>query len=126
MEQRTKRLVSLPLEPRQEAEILRLLDDAGIAHKETRSIARFFGSNAIWVAEVDYPRAKALVEMQVEEYAIAARAEWNADWARQHGGSYAQWLWNRLRHADSDAILRAILLILLVCVLLLYPLALML
>lgn len=125
-EVRTRRLVSLPLEPRQEAEILRLLDDAGIAHKETRSIARFIGSDAIWVAEADYPRAKALVEKQVEEYAAAARAEWNSDWSREHGGSYAQWLWKRRRNADPDAIVRAILLILLVCVLLLYPLALML
>ena len=126
MEARTRRLVSLPLEPRQEAEILRLLDDAGIAHQETRSMSRFFGSDAIWVAEADYPRAQALVEKEVAEYAAAARAEWNADGAREHRGSYAQWLWKRLRNADPDAILRAILLILLVCVLLLYPLALML
>lgn len=121
---RRKRLASLPLPPEQEQEILRLLDGAGIAHKETRSTSRFFGSDAIWVAEEDYARARQIVDREAAEYAAAARAEWNAEWRREHGGSYARWLWSRLRGTTPEALMRALLLILLVAVMLLYPLAL--
>jgi hypothetical protein len=119
-----KRLVALPLEPEQEREILRLLDEAGIAHKETRSRSRLFGSDAIWVSEQDYLRAREIVDSEAAEYAAAARAEWNAEWRREHGGSYARWLWNRLRRTTPEALVRALVLILLVGLMLLYPLAL--
>jgi len=121
---RTKRLAGLALEPDQEREILQLLDEAGIAHKETRSKSRFFGSDAIWVAEQDYPRAKAIVEEEAAEYAAAARAQWQAEWRCEHGGSYARWLWNRLRRTTPEELVRALVLIVLVSVMLLYPLAL--
>ena len=119
-----KRLVGLPLEPGQEDEILRLLDEAGIAHKETRAKSRLFGSDAIWVAEQDYPRAKAIVDEEAAEYAAAAREQWRDEWHREHGGSYARWLWKRLRRTTQEEIVRALVLILLVAVMLLYPLAL--
>jgi hypothetical protein len=119
-----KRLVALPLEPEQEREILRLLDEAGIAHKETRSKSRLFGSDAIWVFAQDYPRAREIVDNEAAEYAAAARAEWNAEWRREHGGSYARWLWNGLRRTTPEALVRALVLILLVGLMLLYPLAL--
>ena len=119
-----KRLVALPLEPEQEREILCLLDEAGIAHKETRSRSRLFGSDAIWVSEQDYLRAREIVDSEAAEYAAAARAEWNAEWRREHGGSYARWLWNRLRRTTPEALVRALVLILLVGLMLLYPLAL--
>lgn len=125
MTRRTRRLASLPLPPEQEQEILRLLDEAGIEHKETRSRARFFGSDAIWVPEEDYSRARAIVDREAVEYAAAARAEWNAEWRHEHGGSYARWLWSRLRRATTDDVLRVLLLLLLVGLMLLYPLALM-
>jgi hypothetical protein len=122
---RTKRLVSLPLEPDQEHEILRLLDEAGIAHKETRSMSRFFGSNAIWVPEADYPRAKDILDRQAAGYANSAREQWQAEWRREHGGSYLRWLLNRMRRATMDDVLRVLLLAALVGVMLLYPLSLM-
>lgn len=122
---RTKRLASLPLPPEQEREILRLLDGAGIEHQETRSRSRFFGSDAIWVSAQDYPRARAILDQESAEYAAAARAEWNAEWRREHGGSYARWLRSRLRRATIDDVLRVLLLLLLVGLMLLYPLALM-
>lgn len=122
---RTRRLAGLPLPPEQEREILRRLDEAGIAHLESRSKSRLFGGDAIWVAEGDYPRAREILDRQAAEYAASARAEWDAEWRREHGGSYARWLWSRLRRASADDVLRVLLLILLVGLMLLYPLALM-
>lgn len=119
-----KRLASLPLPPEQEREILRLLDEAGIAHKETRAKSRLFGSDAIWVAEQDYLRAKEIVDKEAAQYAAAARAQWRDEWHREHGGSYARWLWNRLRRTTPEALVRALVLILLVGLMLFYPLAL--
>lgn len=52
-----------------------------------------------------------------------ARSEWNAEWIAEHKGSYVQWLWNRARHASLAAVLQALLLMALVCLMLLYPLA---
>ena len=120
-----KRLVGLPLEPGQEDEILRLLDEAGIAHKETRSRSRLFGSDAIWVSAQDYPRARQIVDKEATEYAAVARALWQAEWRREHRGSYARWLWNRLRRATMEDFVRALFLIALVSLMLLYPLTLM-
>lgn len=119
-----KRLASLPLPPEQEGEILRLLDEAGIAHKETRAKSRLFGSDAIWVSEQDYPRAKEIVDQEATEYAAAAREAWQAEWRREHGGSYARWLWHRLRRATLEDVVRALVLIALVALMLLYPLTL--
>ncbi|MEX2241478.1 MAG: hypothetical protein WD775_12385 [Burkholderiales bacterium] len=124
MEGRTERLVSLPLEPDQEREILRLLDEAKIAHQETRSKSRLFGSDAIWVAQGDYPRAKEILDREAADYAAAARETWQAQWHREHGGSYARWLWSRLRRATMEDFVRALFLIALVGLMLLYPLAL--
>ena len=123
MEGRTRRLVSLPLEPEQEQEILRRLDTAGIAHQETRSMSRFFGSNAIWVPEADYLRAKDILDRQAAEYAGVKRELWQAEWQRDHGGSYARWLLHRMRRATMDDILRVLLLAALVGLMLLYPIA---
>jgi hypothetical protein len=125
MEGSTRRLVSLPLEPEQEQEILRRLDAAGIAHKETRSMSRLFGSNAIWVPEADYPRAKEILDREAAEYAGAAREQWQAEWRREHGGSYLRWLLNRMRRATMDDVLRVLALIALVGLMLLYPIAIM-
>ena len=124
MEGRTKRLVSLPLEPDQEREILRLLDEAGIAHRETRSKSRLFGSDAIWVAQGDYPRAKEILDRETADYAAAARETWQAEWRREHGGSYARWLRNRLRRATMEDFVRALFLVALLSLMLLYPLSL--
>jgi len=124
MEGRTKRLVSLPLEPDQEREILRLLDEAGIAHQETRSKSRLFGSDAIWVAQGDHPRAKEILDREAADYAAAARETWQAQWRREHGGSYARWLWNRLRRATMEDFVRALFLVALLSLMLLYPLSL--
>jgi hypothetical protein len=118
-----KRLVALPLEERQETEIVRRLTDAGIAHRAARSPFRFLGADAIWVADEDYARARALLEGEVKEFASQARAEWNTEWRNAHRGAYLHWLWHRARHASMDDVLRALLLIALVAVLLLYPLA---
>jgi hypothetical protein len=119
-----KRLVALPLEAEQEREILRLLDEAGIAHKETRSKSRLFGSDAIWVSEQDYLRARKIVDKEAAEYAAAARAQWQAEWRREHGGSYARWLWSRLRRATMEDFMRALFLVALLGLMLLYPLTL--
>jgi len=124
MEGRTKRLVSLPLEPDQEREILRLLDEAAIAHQEARSKSRLFGSDAIWVAQGDYPRAKEILDREAAGYAAAARETWQAEWRREHGGSYARWLRNRLRRATMEDFVRAVFLVALLSLMLLYPLSL--
>jgi hypothetical protein len=119
-----KRLVALPLESEQEREILRLLDEAGIAHKETRAKSKLFGSDAIWVSEQDYQRAKQIVDKESAQYAAAARAQWQVQWRREHGGSYARWLCSRLRRATPEDVVRALFLVALLGLMLLYPLTL--
>jgi hypothetical protein len=125
MEGRTRRLVSLPLPPEQERGLFQQLDEAGIAHREAHSKSRLFGSDAIWVAEADYPRAKDILDRQAAEYADSAREQWQAEWRREHGGSYLRWLHNRLRRATMDDVLRVLVLIALVGLMLLYPIAIM-
>ena len=88
-------------------------------------MSRFFGSNAIWVPEADYLRAKDILDRQAAEYAKSAREQWQAEWRREHGGSYLRWLLNRMRRATMDDVLRVLLLAALVGVMLLYPLSLM-
>ncbi len=120
----TRRLVGLPLAPEQERELLRLLDEAGIEHKETRAKSRLFGADAIWVSEPDYPRAKEILDREAAAYAAAAREQWRDEWQREHRGSHARWLWNRLRRTTPEELVRALALIVLVSAMLLYPLAL--
>jgi len=124
IEGRTRRLASLPLPAEQERELLRLLDEAGIEHREARSKSRLFGGDAIWVAEADYPRASEILEREATQYAAAAREKWQAQWRDEHGGSYRRWLWSRLRHATMEDVVRALFLIALVALMLLYPLSL--
>ena len=118
-----KRLVGLPLDPRLEDKIFRLLVQAGIPYRETRSPSRFLGGDAIWVNDEDYAQASALVEGEANTFAAMVRADWNAEWDTVHKGSYALWMWNRLRRASVATLVRVILLIAVVSVMLLYPLA---
>lgn len=122
---RTRRLVSLPLEPDQEHELLRLLDEAGIAHREARSGSRLFSGDAIWVAEADYAGAKEVLDREAAGYAAAARAKWQAEWRDVHASSYLRWLFSRLGRATMEDVLRVLLLAALVGLMLLYPLVLM-
>lgn len=124
MEDRTRRLAGLPLPPDQERDLLRRLDEAGIAHREARSRSRLFGGDAVWVAQADYPRAKEILEREAAEYATVARERWEAEWRGEHQGSYARWLWNRLQRATTEDFVRALFLIALVALMLLYPLSL--
>ena len=124
-EGRTRRLVGLPLPAEQERELLRLLDEAGIAHREARSRSRLFGSDAIWVDEADYPRANEILEREAAQYAAAAREKWQAEWRDAYGRSYLRWLWRRVRDATVEDVVRALFLIALVALMLLYPLSLM-
>jgi hypothetical protein len=118
-----KRLVGLPLDAQQENEIMRLLSDAGIPYRESRSPFRLLSGDAIWVSDDDYPRARALLEREAESFAANARAEWNAAWVAEHKGSYLLWLWSRVRGASMASLVRVLLLIALVGLMLLYPLA---
>lgn len=118
-----KRLVGLPLDERQENEIMRLLAEAGIPYREARSPFRLLGADAIWVSDEDYPRASAILETEAKAYTEMARAEWNAEWVNEHKGSYLLWLWSRVRRASIDDIVKVLFLIALVGVMLLYPLA---
>lgn len=102
---------------------MRLLDEAGIRYKETRSPFRLLSADAIWVEDEDYPRAQAILEDEAKAYAETARAEWNAEWVAEHKGSYLRWLWSRVRHASLAGFLTALFLIALVAVMLFYPLA---
>lgn len=103
---------------------MRLLDEAGIPYKETRSPFRLLSADAIWVADEDYQRACAIIEDEAKAYAEEARAQWNAEWAAEHKGSYLRWLWSRVRQASFAGLVTALFLIALVCVMLFYPLAL--
>jgi hypothetical protein len=118
-----RRLVGLPLDARQEQEIMRLLDDAGIRYKETRSPFRLLSADALWVEDEDYPRARAILEDEAQAYAETARAAWNAEWVAEHQGSYLRWLWSRMRRASPAGLLTALFMIALVAVMLFYPLA---
>lgn len=124
-EGRTRRLASLPLPVEQERELLRLLDESGIAHREARSRSRLFGGDAIWVGEADYARAKEILDREAARYAAAAREAWQAQWRAEHGGSYLRWLRSRARNATLEDLVRALFLIALVALMLLYPLSLM-
>ncbi len=119
-----KRLVGLPLEPRQEQEILGLLEEARIDYRVTRTPAAFVGGDAIWVPDEDYPRAKQLLDEEARSFAASAREEWNAEWQAEHKGAYLLWLWNRLRRTPPETLLRALLLIAVLALTLFYPLAL--
>lgn len=118
-----KRLVGLPLEERQEKEIMRVLTEAGIAYRETRSPFRLLSADAIWVADEDYARASALLDNEAKAFAETAREEWHAEWLGTHKGSYLRWLWSRVRRGTLADLLRVVLLIALVGVMLFYPLA---
>ena len=102
---------------------MRLLTQAGIAYRETRSPFRFLGADAIWVSDEDYARARAILEGEAKAFAENARAEWNAEWVTVHKGSYVRWLWSRVGHASFGSFLRVLFLIALVGVMLFYPLA---
>ena len=102
---------------------MRLLSEAGIEYREARSPFRLFGADAIWVSDEDYPRARAILEEEAKAFAEMARAEWRAEWVGEHKGSYARWLWSRVRQASFAGLVTALLLIALVGVMLLYPLA---
>jgi len=118
-----RRLVRLPLEPRQHDELRRLLAAAAIEYRESPPRFAFLGG-AILVADEDYPRARALLEKHVADYAARARAEWQDEWAREHRGSYARWLLARLRAATPEKLATGLLLAVLAALLLLYPLVL--
>ena len=118
-----RRLVGLPLDVRQEDEIMRLLKEAGIPYRETRSPFRLFGADAIWVADEDYARAHAILEGEAKAFAEIARAEWKAEWVREHQASYLRWLWSRVRQASFDRLVTILFLIALAGVMLFYPLA---
>ena len=119
-----KRLVGLPLEEGQEEEILRMLDDAGIGYRVTRSFSIFIGGGAIWVEDEDQPRARDLLEREAQAFAASARARWRAEWRSEHQGSYWLWLWHRLRQTSPATLLKALVLIGILGLMLLYPLAL--
>jgi hypothetical protein len=119
-----KRLVGLPLEQGQEDDILRMLDEARIAYRVTRSFSIFIGGGAVWVPDEDYPRAHELLEREAQAFAVSARANWRAEWRSEHQGSYRLWLWNRFRRTSPSTLLKAIALIGILALLLFYPLAL--
>ncbi|MBE0615865.1 MAG: hypothetical protein IH604_19515 [Burkholderiales bacterium] len=102
---------------------MRLLTEAGIPYREARSPFRLFGADAIWVSDDDYPRACAILEGEAKAFAEIARAEWKAEWIREHKASYLQWLWSRVRQASLDRLVTILFLIALVGVMLFYPLA---
>lgn len=102
---------------------MRMLDEAGIQYRETRSPFRLLSADAIWVADEDYPRARAILESEAEAFAAQARAEWQAQWATEHKSSYLLWLWSRMRSASLAGLVTTLLLIALVALMLLYPLA---
>lgn len=102
---------------------MRMLDEAGIQYRETRSPFRLLSADAIWVADEDYAQARALLESEAEAFAAKARAEWKVQWVTEHKGSYLLWLWGRMRRASLASLLQLLLLIALVAVMLLYPLA---
>ena len=102
---------------------MRLLAEAGIPYRETRSPFSLLGADAIWVSDEDYPRACAILEDEAKVFAEMARAEWNAEWVGEHKASYTRWIWNRIRQASLAGLLTALLLIALVGVMLFYPLA---
>ena len=102
---------------------MRLLTEAGIRYRETRSPFRLLSADAIWVSDEDHPRACAILEGEAKAFAEIARAEWNAQWVREHKGSYVRWLWSRFRQASFASLLTVLLLIALVGVMLFYPLA---
>ena len=102
---------------------MRLLTEAGIPYRETRSPFRLLGADAIWVSDEDYARACAILEGEAKAFAETARAEWNAEWVTEHKGSYVRWLWSRVRQASFAGLLTVLFLIALVGVMLFYPLA---
>lgn len=102
---------------------MRLLTEAGIQYRETRSPFRLLGADAIWVTDEDYARARAILEGEAKAFAETARAEWNAEWVGEHKGSYVRWLWSHVRQASLASFLTVLFLIALVAVMLFYPLA---
>lgn len=90
-----------------------------------RSKSRLFGGDAIWVDDADYARAKEILEREAAQYAATAREQWQQEWRDVHGGSYLRWLGRRLQNATAEDVVRALFLIALVALMLLYPLSLM-
>lgn len=117
-----RRLVPLPLDDEQHSEIVRLLQEAQIDYREVTSPSRFLGSDAIWVADGDFPRAHELVQKEAEAFAARRRDQWRAEWTSEHAQSYTRWLWCRLRLSPAETLLKIAALLALIGLLLIYPL----
>lgn len=116
-----KRLVPLPLDPEQHEDLARVLDEARIDWREVKSPSRLFSSDAIWVADEDFVRARELLRQQSEAFAAKRRSEWQAEWTSEHAESYARWLWRRMRENPAGLLLKLAALIVLAGLLLLFP-----
>ena len=122
MPEHMKRLIPLPLDPEQHEEIVRLLQEAQIEYREISAPSRLLSSDAMWVAEDDYPRAHELVQKQSKAFAARRRDQWQAEWTSEHAQSYARWLYSRLRMRPAETLLKLAALLALIGLLLIYPL----
>jgi hypothetical protein len=116
-----ERLLDLPLDNAQEQVVLQSLREAGIPFRETRLISNFLGGGAIWVTDENFPRASALINADLNAFALTGRAAWRAAWTTEYNRSYAQWLWARFRRKPISMALRLLALTAIVWLFVIWP-----
>ena len=117
-----KRLVGLgQLEAGQLEELRELLRSRGVEFSETPPGLVSLG--AIWVPDEDFERAKELLEQEAAAFAAQARETWQQEWRGEHRGSWARWLFARLRARPAEMLLALLLFAFFVGLFVAYPLA---
>lgn len=104
----------------QHAELLALLDKAGVPFHETPT--HLFSFGAVWVMDEDFERARDILRAQSGAYAARAREDWEREWAQEHRGSALRWYANQVALDPAGAIGRTVLLVLAVAVFVVWPL----
>ncbi len=117
-----KRLIGMgQLESGQLEELRELLESNGIEYSETAPSLISFGS--IWVPDEDFERSKELLQQESAAFAARARGAWEQEWRETHRGSWARWLYARLRARPGEVLLALLLFAFFVALFVVYPVA---
>jgi len=88
-----KRLLYLSTS-QQEASISDLLEQNQIPYKKTE--AGFWDRASIWVMDVDFPKAKELMEKQILVDQAIAQNQFSNEWQSKWKGSYLLWFFGNI------------------------------
>jgi hypothetical protein len=112
-----KRLLLLT-NTQQEKSVRNLLEKNGIIYKQTEP--GFFDKASIWVMDLDYPRARELVEALILDDQTKAQIQFTNEWQSKWKSSYFLWFFGSIRE-NPARIFRLIVLIGFLVIFLWYP-----